>query len=445
MRILIASNVDIRQRIDTLFVGRETVVAWEPTIDRILDRFESDTYDILLIASQAFSDSREGVETLEVLADRCPITQVLFLLEPRHLGLVRRVLRAGMYQYARTPVTDEELRVLIEIAYERQPTAGANLLLQGDEDRLDELIGQSAEMQAVYRSIRQAATTDIPVLIQGETGTGKDLAARVIHRQSERRQGPFVTVNVGAIPADTVARELFGEENVDGALEDAHPGRFEQAAGGTVFLDEIAAIDDGHQVGLLRVIEDRTFRRLGGTSRIRADIRLVASTNSDLDAAVREGSFREDLFYRLDVFRIQLPPLRDRRGDISLLAGHFMHRYNRTYQKRVTGLAPECTRLLESHGWPGNVRELRNVLQRAVLLCAGEVITPDHLPARLRQPAPADDDTMTFRIGMTLKELEREAIVQTLKATNGNRVHTADVLGISRRALYNKMERYGIE
>jgi DNA-binding NtrC family response regulator len=448
MRILtVSANVDLKRRVQVLLGDRSSEVFWEGSFDRVLDRFENDTFDIMLIASQLFRDSQEGVETLQVLADRCPITQVLFLLEPRHMSIVRTVLRAGTYQYARMPVADEELRVLVESAWEHRPKVGANLLLKEDEEGLDDLVGQSKPMQDIYRGIRQAAVTDVPVLIQGETGTGKDLAGRVIHRQSARHEGPYVTVNVGGIPPEMVASELFGYEK--GAFPGAdvmHPGRFEQASGGTVFLDQIGAIEEREQISLIRFLEDRNLRRLGGTHQIRADIRLLAASSTHLAQLVREGSIRDDLYYRLDVFQINLPPLRDRHGDIPLLAGHYIQRYNRAFQKRVAGLTPECSGMLEAYPWPGNVRELRNVLQRAVMMCGGEIITPEHLPVRLRQkPSGFNSEAVSFRIGATLQEVEREMIIRTLRSTGNNRQQTAQILGISRRALYNKLDRHGIE
>jgi DNA-binding NtrC family response regulator len=448
MRILtVSESLALKNHVANLLLDdRDVDVAWEGSFDRVLDRFENETFEILLVASQVFRESQEGIEILEVLADQCPVTQVLFLLEPSHVGMVRSVLRAGTYQYARMPVADEELRVLIESAWEQRPQVGTNRLLKSD-DGLDDLVGNSVPMQEVYRSIRQAATTDIPVLIQGETGTGKDLAARAIHRQSARSDGPYMTINVGAIPQEMVASELFGHEQ--GAFPGAdrvHAGRFEQAAGGTVFLDEIAAVAEREQISLLRFLEERHFHRLGGTDLVHADVRLLAATNADLATLVREGDLRDDLFYRLDVFRLNLPRLSDRHGDVPLLAGHFIQRYNLAYQKSVLGLTPECSGMLESHPWPGNVRELRNVIQRAVMMCAGEIITPEHLPPRLREPArPQRSDAVTFRVGTTLQAVEREMIVRTLRSTGNNRQQTAQILGISRRALYNKLSRFGIE
>jgi len=269
-------------------------------------------------------------------------------------------------------------------------------------------------MQDVYRQIRQAAVTDMPILLVGETGTGKDLAAQAIHEKSERKDGPYVAVNLGALPSELVGSELFGHEK--GAFTGAigqRVGKFEEAQDGTVFLDEIATIDAKVQVSLLRLIEQKTFHRLGGKTTIRTNARLITASNQNLTDLVESGRFRKDLFYRLDVFRIALPPLRDRGGDVVLLIDGFLKRFNRSFQKNIVGVAPECISLLESYDWPGNIRELKNVIQRAVLVCEGEVLLPDHLPPRFRPGKPAPTK-VAFEIGTPLQEVEREMIVRAL-------------------------------
>jgi DNA-binding NtrC family response regulator len=444
MRLLAVSpTLDLQRRLRGLFEAEGSLheVEWEGHFERVLDRFESESFDVLLVSGAAFHSSRDGVETLDVLADR-GTTQVLFLLEPQHVGLLRGALRGRPYLHAREPVSDDELRGLLAAAPALPATPAPDLPATPG---LGDLVGTSPAMQEVARSIRQAAATDIPVLIQGETGTGKDRVARIIHEESPRSGGPYVPLNVGAIPPELVASELFGHEA--GAFPGAqrrHPGRFEQAAGGSVFLDEIGNIAEREQISLLRFLAERQVRRLGATGAVPTDVRLLAATSVDLTERVRAGTFRDDLLFRLDVFRIHLPGLRERHGDVPLLAGHYLQRYNRLYGKQVYGLTPECTGLLQAYPWPGNVRELRNVMQRAVLLCGGETITPDHLPARLRQPG-VEPATVSFRVGMSLDEVEREMIVQTLRATSNNRQEAARLLGISRRTLYNKLARYDID
>lgn len=308
----------------------------------------------------------------------------------------------------------------------------------------ERLVGKSKPMEDVYRHVRQAATTDIPILLMGETGTGKDLAAQAIHERSERNNGPYVVINLGALPSELVGSELFGHEKgaFTGAIE-RREGKFEEARNGTIFLDEIATIDAKVQVSLLRLIEQRTFHRLGGKTTIRTNARLIAASNQNLFELVEQGRFRKDLYYRFDVFRIVMPPLRQREGDIVLLIDEFLNRFNRSFKKHIVGVAPECVSLLESYDWPGNVRELKNVVQRAVLVCEGEVLLPDHLPPRFRKGKSALTK-VSFEIGTPLEDVEREMIVRALAATQNNRKRAADLLGISRRALYNKLQKHNI-
>lgn len=308
----------------------------------------------------------------------------------------------------------------------------------------DHIVGRSKPMEDVYRQIRQAAATDIPVLLIGETGTGKDVVARSIHARSGRCEGPFTAVNLGALPKELVASELFGHRKgaFTGATEE-RKGKFELAHDGTIFLDEIASINEKVQVSLLRLLERKEFRRLGGQEKIKTNARLIAASNQDLSDEVEEGNFREDLYYRLDVFRISLPPLRERPGDIPLLIEEFLNRYNNRFEKSVEGISPEAVGLLESSEWSGNVRELKNVIQRAVMVCDSNVLRPEHLPPRFRDSSPARP-SVTFEVGTALEEVEREMIIRTLDYTHDNRTRTAKLLGISRRTLYNKLEEYKI-
>lgn len=310
---------------------------------------------------------------------------------------------------------------------------------------VDKLVGKSKPMQEVYRQIRQAAATDIPILLIGETGTGKDLAAQAIHEQSERQNGPYIAINLGALPSELVGSELFGHEK--GAFTGAigrRKGKFEEARNGTIFLDEIATIDAKVQVSLLRLIEQKRFHRLGGQTTIRTNARVIAASNQNLSELVEQGRFRKDLYYRLDVFRIVMPPLHERNGDIVPLIEAFLNRFNRSFKKHIMGVAPECIDLLESYDWPGNVRELKNVVQRAVLVCEGEVLLLDHLPSRFRKGKPIPSK-VSFEIGTPLEAVEREMIVRALAAAQNNRRHAADLLGISRRALYNKLRKHNIQ
>lgn len=309
------------------------------------------------------------------------------------------------------------------------------------------IIGKSPQMKKVFRQIRQAASADIPVLLIGETGTGKDLAAQAIHKLSERHNGPYIPVNLGSIPSELTASELFGHEK--GAFTGANSrfvGKFEQSDGGTIFLDEIDSISEKVQISLLRLLEQRQFNRIGGKRSIRTDTRLIAATNADIDDLL-EGEFRNDLFYRLDVFRIQLPPLRNRKSDITLLVKNFLAMYNRKLDKRIGGFDPDCITAFKRYDWPGNVRELKNVIQRAVLVCDVAEITQEHLPPRFRSMNPDNSDGIDWvscPVGTSLDEMERRMIVAALAAADDNRTRAAELLGISRRAIYNKLKKHDL-
>jgi len=335
-------------------------------------------------------------------------------------------LKAGTYQYLRLPVSDEELLLAIETAFESRPRFGDVLQQGSGAGPFEEMVGRSLCMQDVYRQIRQAASTEIPVLLVGETGTGKELAAKAIHNQSRRKDGPYIPVNLGAVPTELVASELFGHEKgaFTGAMERSR-GKFEQAIDGTLFLDEISSVDEKMQVSLLRVIEQHKVYRLGGRRAISTNARLITASNDDIEELVRIGRFREDLFYRLDVFRIVMPPLRERRGDLALLISEFVKRYSREFEKNIIGISPECVSILEAYPWPGNVREMKNVVQRAVLVCTGEVLLVDHLPPRFQSRELPANPRLIFEIGTPLEAMEREMIVRTLAVVRNNRTRAA--------------------
>ncbi|MFH1734683.1 MAG: sigma-54 dependent transcriptional regulator [bacterium] len=447
--ICVTKSTELLQRLKRLFPEDSVNVYREKNIDRVLERFENRTYEILVITGAAVEAGEiDGIEMLEVISTKSPSTQIIFLIHPEEIRLAISALKAGTFQYAKTPISDQELRLLIETAMEKRPEYGPSVLLRREiktEIKFEKLIGRSQSMHNVYRQIRQSAATDIPVLITGDTGTGKDLVAQAIHHQSDRSEGPFIPVHLGALPQELVASELFGHEKgaFTGAME-KRIGRFELARKGTVLLDEISTIDEKVQVSLLRLIEQKEFYRIGGQRAIKTDIRLIAASNDDLGEAVRRKIFREDLLFRLDVFHIVIPPLKDRHGDIPLLMDEFLRRYNKEFQKNILGISPECVTLLESYNWPGNVRELKNVIQRAVLVCTGEVLLPEHLPPRFRPDHPVRPKVI-FRVGTPLAEIEKEMVIRALDVAKNNRKRAAELLGISRRSLYNKLRKHGIK
>jgi transcriptional regulator with PAS, ATPase and Fis domain len=314
-------------------------------------------------------------------------------------------------------------------------------------NQFEGMLGVSLPMLEVFQRIVDAASADIPVLITGETGTGKDLVAGAIHNRSRRKDKPFVAVNMGAMSAELIASELFGHKK--GAYTGAigmRKGSFEQANGGTIFLDEISTMDEKCQVSLLRVLETKMFRRVGGEKGIPVDVRVIAATNEDLEEAIKKNRFREDLYYRFDVFRIHLPPLRERSGGLTALTHYFLAEFGRMYNKNLRAVSAEALRCLESYSWPGNVRELKNVIQRAVLVAKGEELTPELLPTRIRNAGKSDRESLLasfpIHVGMTLEAAEKEFVAMTLASAAGNKKKAASILGISRRALYDKLKRH---
>jgi transcriptional regulator with GAF, ATPase, and Fis domain len=310
------------------------------------------------------------------------------------------------------------------------------------------IVGQSKRMQELLGVVRSIAENDVVVLIQGETGTGKELIARAIHRNSPRRAKRFVAVNCGALAETLLESELFGHEK--GAFTGATTRRigvFEAADGGTLFLDEVGEISPSTQIRLLRVLQEGEFQRVGGSSSIRVDVRVISATNQDLTDLVKKGRFRQDLFYRLNVFPIRMPPLRERADDIPLLVAHFVEACNRRMNKRVTGVSPQAMALLMAYGWPGNVRELENVIQRMMVVGKGEILEDRDLPAEIRgeekEPREQAKDLKGIARGST-EIVEREAIINALAETGGNVTRAARSLGVSRATLQHKMKIYGL-
>jgi DNA-binding NtrC family response regulator len=342
----------------------------------------------------------------------------------------------GAAGYVRKPFDRDEILFEVRRAVDRQESGAEVAETPG------EMVGRSAPVREVFSLVAKVAPTNSTVLIRGESGTGKELVARAVHDQSKRKGKPFIKVNCAALPETLLESELFGYEKgaFTGAVA-AKPGRFELAEGGTVFLDEIGDLTPPTQVKLLRVLQDRQFERLGGTQTLKADVRVLAATHRDLEALVKEGKFREDLFYRINVVPVRVPPLRERREDIPLLAEHFLNRFRREHGKPSVRLDAAAFEALSAHGWPGNVRELQNVVERLVVLNQSGLILKQEVLPCLGGPAPAG----AAALGASVAEAEKTAIQNALKSTGGNRTQAAKVLGVSRRTLHNKLREYGIE
>jgi len=339
-------------------------------------------------------------------------------------------------------------RIEASIKGERQRLREENDLLRHElKERYDfsHIIGNSNAMRQVYEQVTQVARSNATVLLRGESGTGKEMIARAIHYNSLRSKRPFVAVNCGALPENLIESELFGHEK--GAFtgaDKARKGRFELAEGGTLFLDEIGEIPPQTQVKLLRVLQEREFQRVGGSETIKSNIRLIAATNKDLEAAIVEGSFREDIYYRLNVFTIYLPPLRERRSDILLLAEHFLEKYEAEHGKRIRRISTPAIDMLMAYHFPGNVRELENAIERAVLVCDTNVIHGHHLPPTL-QTAENTDTVVDLSLEAAVAAFERDMIQDALKSTGGNIVRAADALGSTERIVGYKIKKYGID
>lgn len=367
---------------------------------------------------------------------------------------IATTLDLGAYWFLEKPIQPQALRMLLERAASQSRLAEETERLQRQlsyQGVLVDLVGASAPMQQVFSLIRQVAPSKAAVLISGESGTGKELVARAVHQLSPRRTGPFIAINCAAMPETLMESELFGHEKgaFTGAVE-RRAGCFELAQHGTLLLDELAEMPVNTQAKLLRVLEDSRVRRLGGKSEITVDVRVIASTNKIVEEALKKGELREDLFYRLNVFHIALPPLRQREGDLPLLAEALIRDLNRKHGCKVTEVTKEALEQLKKHHWPGNVRELRNVLERAVIIAGEGPITAQHLPRDFggaigARPLLNGDgvDSVRLQVGTTVSEAEKALIILTLQHTKNNKTRAAEILGISLKTLFNKLKEYG--
>jgi DNA-binding NtrC family response regulator len=413
----------------------------------------------------------DGEEALQRITDFRPSIIITDLVMPRMGGMdllrtVRRegtdltvviltaqgtvetaveAIKEGAYDYLTKPIEPQRLKILLDKIVERQETLREVKVLRRqlrDSGSFGRMIGASPQMRKVYQVTEQAAPTGASVLISGESGTGKELVAQTIHQLSPRVQMPFVPINCAAIPETLLESEIFGHEKgaFTGALE-RREGCFELADRGTLFLDEIAEMTPATQVKLLRVLQEQRFRRLGGRAEQSVDVRVIAATNANPAEAVKTGRLREDLYYRLNVFAIELPPLRQRKDDLPLLIQSFLTEFNTRNGKTVTAVEPAAMRVLEQYNWPGNVRELRNVIERAVILSSGEFIESKQLPPLMAGAPDVAASTVSLRPGMTVDEAERELILLTLEHTRDNKTRAAEILGISLKTLHNKLNR----
>ena len=427
----------------------ELVQAWGFNTDEAPDGEEGlrrvTSFRPAIILSDLVMPRVSGLDLLRALKDQLSDITFILLTAQGTVESAVEAIKEGAYDYLSKPVDPQRLQILLQKAVERQETLREVRHLRRqlrEVGTFGRIVGNSAGIRSVYRVIEQAAPTAASVLISGESGTGKELVAQTIHELSPRSSFPFVAINCAAIPETLLESEIFGHEK--GAFTGAHDRRtgvFELAHRGTLFLDEIAEMMPATQVKLLRVLQERTFRRLGGRQEQTVDVRVIAATNQNPLDAVRSGKLREDLYYRLNVFAIELPPLRDRREDIPLLTQQFLNEFNRANGKNIRAVDQDAMYILEHYPWPGNIRELRNVIERATILADVDFIEARHLPPALVSRGEESLPTLTLSPGTTVDEAERRLILLTLEHTRNNKTRAAEILGISLKTLHNKLNR----
>ncbi|MCI0673552.1 MAG: sigma-54 dependent transcriptional regulator [Myxococcaceae bacterium] len=407
--------------------------------------------EVRVLVTDLMMPGMDGQELLRAARSVRPDVEVVLMTAYGTVETAVAAMKDGAYDFITKPLKRHALVKSVEKALEKQALLAENRDLKA---RLAEMgapggrafVGQAPAFRAFMDMLRQAATSSATVLLMGETGTGKELAARAVHEWSPRVKGPFIAVNCGALPESILEAELFGVER--GAFTGAvsrREGRFERAHGGTLFLDEVGEMSLAAQVKLLRVLQEGELERLGGTQTVRVDVRVVTATNKDLEAEVRGGRFREDLYYRLNVVELRVPSLASRREDISLLADHFLRRFAAKHSKTVRAFSPEALAVLEDYAWPGNVRELEHAVERMVVLCRADVIQVEDLPQAVRKGPTGAAGHLILPIGTPMEEIERRVIHETLRHTKGDKTLAARLLGIAARTIYRKLERQGPE
>ena len=401
-----------------------------------------------VILTDLVMPNMDGLWLLRALRAELPDCPVVLLTGRGSIQLAVQAIKEGAWDFIEKPLEVSRLKIVLERALEKKETQREVQLLRRRLAALapgTDLVGSGPAMKKVYELVHRVAPSSASVVIGGESGTGKEVVARAIHGISPRRDKPFVALNCSAIPGTLIESELFGAER--GAFTGADQRRlgcFELAHNGTLFLDEIGELPSELQAKFLRVLEERRFRRLGGRTEVEVDVRVLCASNRDLREEVRAGRFREDLFFRLGVFSIGLPPLRERREDVPALVQHFIEKYNGETGKRVQGVAPAALAILQGYAWPGNIRELRNTVERAVILADGEVLTEEHLPPEM-QPGGVEAAALRLPLGLELGKVEKDYILASLQRNGGNKARTAEMLGISEKTLYNKLHRYAAD
>ena len=450
-RILIVEDEDnARKGYEQLLQRWGYEVVGVASAEEALARFSNFQPDTLIADVEL--PGMNGLDLLQQLGDELRHVPAIIITGKGSEERAVAAIEAGAFWYIEKPLKGPVLRALLDRALSKVRDANNLAVLQRqlrDAGRLGELVGASKPMQEVMRVIEMAGPSSASVLITGETGAGKEIVARTIHKLSPRSSSPFVAINCSAIPETLMESEIFGHERgaFTGAAE-RRIGCFELADGGTLLLDEIGEMPAPTQAKLLRVLEDRKVRRLGSKTETPVDVRVIAATNKDPEQAVANGQLRQDLYFRLNVFHIHLPPLREHKEDIPLLAEHILRDINAKHGKNVRGIGAEVLDIFMSHTWPGNIRELRNVLERATIMSEKDLISRSSLPGefgKLPSKSPSDLSAIKFPVGTTVDAMEKELILQTLQATGNNKTRAAELLGVSLKTLHNKLKEYGSE
>lgn len=446
IRVLLAED-----DVDTHDEWRESLAAWgfkseiAEDGERALEFIKS--FDPHILVADLRMPRKDGLELLRDIHELGIDLPTIMISGQGEIPDAVEALKLGALDYLRKPVDPPHLRRVLNNIAENISMREENLALRrrlAQVGELGALLGSSLAMRRVISSIERLASSSASVVITGESGTGKELVARTIHELSPRRAAPYVPVNCAAIPETLMESELFGHERGSFTGADRRKeGCFEVANNGTLLLDELPEMKVELQAKLLRVIEEQRLRRVGGTAEIPIDVRVLAASNRDVEQAVRDGALRADLFYRLNVFTIQLPPLRERVEDLPALAQMFVQHYAALNHREVAGLDEECLNALKAHPWPGNVRQLRNVIERAVIVSEGRTIRKRDLPEEFRATSSSDGGNISIRLGSSLEEVEKELISKTIDFTGGNKTRAAEILGVSAKTLYNKLDRFG--
>ena len=421
-----------------------------PSAKKAIEIAQGDDIDV--VVSDIKLPEMNGLEVLKRLRKIKPELPVLMITAYGTIKEAVEALKMGAYDYIIKPFDVEELKVIVAKALETKRLQDENVRLRKelkDKYSLESMIGKSKKMQEIYSLIEKIAPTETTVLIQGESGTGKEMAARAIHYLSLRREKPFVTINCGALPEGLLESELFG--HVKGAFTDAvtdKKGMFEVADKGTLFLDEVGEMSPITQVKLLRTLQERKIRRVGGTEEIPIDVRIISATNQDLKKKIKEGSFREDLYYRLNVLSLEMPPLRERKEDIPLLVNHFLQKYCQKLGRGMKRVAPEVYNIFESYPWPGNIRELENVIERVVAIEERETITTSCLPKELLQPERREIDLEIkpgFKLNETIEAITRDYVQKALEMSRGKLKEAAELLGVNYRSIRYLVDKFDLK